>query len=560
MGVLFAALTLVVSAVAPPAQDRPQPTPSQPVLHEFRLNGATVFTRDDALWLLKLQEGTPLPAPPADVARNLEERYKRDGYSDARVSAAFDQGRLTLTVDEGRIDEVEILGVTRAQADRLRRSLGIKPGDVYNSRDVGQQTARLTAESRGAIQIGQPRRTQPAGDRAETIPDTVILEHRGSRNVLVVPIRWNRPHTDTSFGSSREDLYSPVDQFAPSIGFHTTIFDHDAYNHTFVSANIGYKFGPDEVGYSFGVERPIFRGPRLFLGGELHDITATDDPWRLATIEQTVAALGFKNTFRDYYRRRGAQLFAVFRPGDNNELSVMTRWDRNSPLPNTTNYSIFRDSAVFRPNPLVADEHVNAFVFGYTFDTRPLTFAGSKATYDRHLKDSLFGNGVRQQPGLRLEWTSEVAGRALQGDARFDRHILNARGYLPLGSRSRIAARGLFGWGNGELPLEREFAIGGIGTVHGYSFKEASGTGLTLINAEYRVNLTSDVSLNKNPLSAFVFYDAGRTTSLFNTTPTPWLTGTGFGFGLGDVRLEFGYRTNAIPKSLQVLVRVSPTF
>ena len=558
MGALFRALTVVVSIVAPPIQDLPQPP--QPVLQEFRLDGATVFSRDDALWLLKLREGSPLPEAPSDVAKALEAQYKRDGYSEARVTAAFGEGRLTLTVDEGRIDDVEIVGVTRAQADRMRRRLGIRPGDVYNSRTIGQETARLEAESHGAIEIGQPRRSQPNGDRTESIPDKVILEHRGSRHVLVVPIRWKRPRTDATFGSSREDLYSPVDQFAPSIGFNTTIFDHDAYNHTFVSANLGYKFGPDTLGYSFGVERPIFSGPRLFLGGEVHDITATDDLWRLATVEQTVAALGFKNSFRDYYRRRGAQLFGVFRAGENNEFSLMTRWDRHSPLPNTTNYSFFRDSAVFRPNPLVADEHVNAFVIGYTFDTRPLSWAGNAATYDRHLKDSLFGYGVRNQPGLRLEWTSEVAGHALQGDARFDRHILNARGYLPVGSRTLLSARGLFGWGNGTLPLEREFAIGGIGTVHGYSFKEAAGTGLTLINAEYRVNLTSDVALNKNPLGVFIFYDAGRTTSLFNTTPTPWLTGTGFGVGFGDIRVEFGYRTNAIPKSLQVLVRVSPTF
>jgi outer membrane protein assembly factor BamA len=558
MGALFRALTVVVSIVAPPIQDLPQP--AQPVLQEFRLDGATIFSRDDALWLLKLREGSPLTETPSDVAKAFEDQYKRDGYSEARVTAAFGEGRLTLTVDEGRIDEVEIVGVSRTQADRMRRRLGIKPGDLYNSRTIGQETARLEAESHGAIEIGQPRRSQPTGDRTETIPDKVILEHRGSRSVLVVPIRWKRPHTDATFGSSREDLYSPVDQLAPSIGFHTTIFDHDAYNHTFVSANLGYKFGPDTVGYSFGVERPIFSGPRLFVGGELHDITATDDLWRLATVEQTVAALGFKNSFRDYYRRRGAQLFGVFRAGENNEFSLMTRWDRHSPLPNTTNYSFFRDSAVFRPNPLVADEHVNAFVIGYTFDTRPLSWAGTAATYDRHLKDSLFGYGVRNQPGLRLEWTSEIAGHALHGDARFDRHILNARGYLPIGSRTQISARGLFGWGNGTLPLERQFAIGGIGTVHGYSFKEASGTGLTLINAEYRVNLTSDVALNKNPLNVFVFYDAGRTTSLFNTTPTPWLSGTGFGFGFGDIRLEFGYRTNAIPKSLQVLVRVSPTF
>lgn len=52
--------------------------------------------------------------------------------------------------------------------------------------------------------------------------------------------------------------------------------------------------------------------------------------------EQTLASVAFKNTFRDYYRRRGAQLFGVMRIGANNELSVMTRWDRHEPLDNAT--------------------------------------------------------------------------------------------------------------------------------------------------------------------------------------------------------------------------------
>jgi hypothetical protein len=30
--------------------------------------------------------------------------------------------------------------------------------------------------------------------------------------------------------------------------------------------------------------------------------------------------------------------------------------------------------------------------------------------------------------------------------------------------------------------------------------------------------------------------------------------------GLGTMRVDFGYRTEAIPSSLQVLVRFSPTF
>ena len=116
-------VALVVSSVAA-AQDLSGTTPQpQPVLTELRLEGATVFSRDDVLWLLKLREGSPLPDPPEAVAKSLQERYDRDGYSEARVTASFDAGRLTLTVDEGRIDDIEILGVAADAAARFMKRL-----------------------------------------------------------------------------------------------------------------------------------------------------------------------------------------------------------------------------------------------------------------------------------------------------------------------------------------------------------------------------------------------------------------------------------------------------
>ena len=561
MTCLLAVLLLASPRVAAVQESRgAAETQAQPVLKELRLEGATVFNRDDVLFLLALHEGAPLPEPPADVAKVLKERYERDGYSEAKVSAAFDEGRLTLTVDEGRIDDIEILGVTPAEASRLLRRLGVKPGDVYNTRVIGRATARLTAASQGAFAIGQPRRDQPGIERGESVPDDVTLDRRGPRNVLVVPLRWRIAKTGWSLGSGREDLFSPVDGFAPAAGFTSTIFDHTEFNHTFVSGYVSYKFARDEPGYSVGFERPVFRGPKLFLGAELHDVTASDDLWRIVSVEQTVASALFKNSFRDYYRRRGAQIFSVLRAGDNNEISATARWDRHEPLANATTYSVFRDDAVYRPNPQVADEHVNAIVLGYTFDTRPLTPAGQSFTYQRHLKDSLFGTSLRQAPGLRLEWTSEIAGHGLNGDANFDRHILNARGYLALSSRTLLSMRGLFGFSNGTLPLEREFAIGGIGSVHGYRFKEASGTGMTLFNAEYHVNLTSSLNRDADAFGVFAFYDAGHVTNRFSSTSPSWLRGVGLGVGGGGVRVEFGFRANDIPHSRQVLVRFSPTF
>jgi Omp85 superfamily domain len=551
-------LVLLSLGVSNAAAQEASPAP-QPLLREFRVDGATVFTRDDITWILDLREGSALPKAPADLAKALQDAYERDGYAEAKISSGFDQGRLTLTVDEGRIDAIEILGESGANAERITRRLGIQPGDVYNTRVIGRATSRLIAEAQGAIVIGQPRRGQPAVAHGDSAPDAVVLERRGGKNVLVVPLRWQTVRSGVSLGSGRDDLFSPVDGVSPAFGVRWTIFDHTTFNHTYLDGYVSYKFGHDQPGYSFGGERPIFHAPTLFLGAEVHDVTASDDLWRLTTLEQTFVSAGFKNTFRDYYRRRGGQVFTVLRMGANNELSAMARWDRHGPLANSTDFSVFRDAATFRPNPPVADQHLNALVLGYTFDTRPMSAAGEAATYERHLKDNLFGHGLRQAPGFRLEWTSEIAGHGLNGDADFDRHIVNARGYIPITSRTRLSLRGLLGLSNGDLPIERQFSIGGIGSVHGYRFKEASGAGLALLNAEYRVNLWG-VGRDRDPAHVFAFYDAGRVTSPVPPSTPDWLHGVGVGLGGGGVRVEFGFRANDIPRSRQILVRFSPTF
>jgi outer membrane protein assembly factor BamA len=134
------------------------------------------------------------------------------------------------------------------------------------------------------------------------------------------------------------------------------------------------------------------------------------------------------------------------------------------------------------------------------------------------------------------------------------------RAYVPLSPRQSVVGRLLLGWSGGTLPIERRFAVGGIGTVHGYRFKEAVGEQMALINAEYRLDLSHAQADGDSRFRLFAFFDAGRTTTPIDFSTTDWLTGTGFGVQTGPIRVEFGYRTDAIPKSLQVLVRLGPTF
>lgn len=545
-GVLILPLLLCLLVRVGAAQPPPSTPPQQgPPLSSLVLEGASVYSHDDALWLLDLHEGAPLPSSPESVAAALKERYDRDGYTEAQVTPSYDNGVLTLRVDEGRIDDVEVTGLTARGTRRARETLEIRPGDIFNKRTVGQAVERLVKISGGALSTA----------------DEVTIEHRNGRRVVIVPLRGNDAHTSFTSGTERrEDFYTPVDAFAPSVGFATTIFDHRQFNHTLIDGTVSYKFGRDDAGYSLGIERPIFRGPRLYFGAEMHDMSASDDLWRLSTLEQSLVALGFKNSFRDYYRRRGQQIFSVFEMGGHNELGAIVRWDRHEPLPNDTDFSFFGDEdKQFRPNPLVKDQHVNSLVLRYMLDTREVTGAGDVTTYERHLADNLFGFGWRQQPGLRLEWTSEIAGHGLGGDAEFDRHIFNLRGYLAFTRRQLWSSRAIIGTSGGELPLERRFAIGGIGSVHGYAFKEAVGDGMVLFNTEYRVDLTPNPR-GSALFSVHGFYDLGKVTGPFNGSRSDWLQGIGVGFTLSGIRVDFGFRADDIPNSRQILVRLGPTF
>ena len=69
--------------------------------------------------------------------------------------------------------------------------------------------------------------------------------------------------------------------------------------HTEVAArdSIGY------IRYALGFERPFFNRTKLFIGGEIRDLTASDDQWQVTSTEASLAAIGPRLSFRDYSTR-----------------------------------------------------------------------------------------------------------------------------------------------------------------------------------------------------------------------------------------------------------------
>ena len=61
------------STQAPQVTQPPPPSVQAPILQQLSIEGATVYSRDDVLWLLGLREGAPLTDSADAIARTLQE-------------------------------------------------------------------------------------------------------------------------------------------------------------------------------------------------------------------------------------------------------------------------------------------------------------------------------------------------------------------------------------------------------------------------------------------------------------------------------------------------------
>src|SRR6185436_10690823 len=327
-----------------------------------------------------------------------------------------------------------------------------------------------------------------------------------------------------------------------------------------VSGHLAYKTASDRVGYALGFERPFFGDRKVFVGGELHDLTASDDQWQVSSLEASLAAIGPRLSYRDYYRRRGVQIQGALRLNPRLEAIVAWRGERQEPLAMTSDFSLWNSDEAFRSNVAALDGRLNALVVGASFDGRGFERESLESSYRRHQLETPFGARLDKpdwhtDPSAiwRIDWTSEISEPgAFGGDFDFRRHIVTGRARTLMSEHQNAGVRVIRGWSGGILPPQRLFAIGGIGSVHGYDFKAATGDALSLLNLEYEVGWHGG-------LKAIGFFDAGRV-RFVDGASSPWLKGVGFGIGLGGMRVDFGYRTDAIPSSFKALLRFDRTF
>lgn len=231
------------------------------------------------------------------------------------------------------------------------------------------------------------------------------------------------------------------------------------------------SFGPGESDVGHNVHGEVQLGQRngLAVGGRLFNVVNGVEDWQLTDLETGLASFLFHRDYRDYYERHGANGYVTgfLRHG----LSVTgtfgeERWSsRDLRHP----FTLFRNDALWRPNPAVDEGLVHLGSLTLKLDTRndpahPASGWFIVADWER-------GAGTLTSPFLGT--VPPPAGLPAP------RHTDYARGFLDLRRYNRVSPDAQLnfrvvtgGWLAGDaLPLERRLSVDGPGVLPGYAFR-----------------------------------------------------------------------------------------
>ncbi len=253
----------------------------------------------------------------------------------------------------------------------------------------------------------------------------------------------------------------------------------------FLFGMAGYAFARQSLHYQVGGGITSGENLNLTYGLQIHRLTSVrDNDLLLSSSERYFRAL-WGTDFQDYYLKEGAVMSLQWHPRNvTHALGLSLLWEEHKSLENKMHFHLRNWSAdpalTGRRNALIDDGSMHSISLKYDFDNR----GNTDLNYD-------FENR-----GRTSEWYNtflvEHANSAIGSDFDFTRFFVHFRNYYPIGS-GRIDTRLKVAVATDPLPFQRQFVIGGIGTLRGYSLYEFVGNHGFLFNLEYVHSLGSEM-------------------------------------------------------------------
>jgi outer membrane protein assembly factor BamA len=263
-----------------------------------------------------------------------------------------------------------------------------------------------------------------------------------------------------------------------------------------------------------GARQDFFEIKRLSFGAEIYKKIASADDWVVSELENSLAALLFREDYKDYYGAQGFKLYADHQFTGNHILRLEVGRQKYDALKRNIDWSVFKGD--FDPNPkrgdaIIAEGHETSIRFIAALDWRD--------------------NPVFPLNGWYLEGIFEKTFDDFDTDGLF----LTVKRYQQTWGNQRLLLRGMVGSRRGDILttaeggdvaafLIEQYAIdlGGIGSLRGFDDKEFSGNRMVMLNANY---LFGGELLQKIPLQRIPLFGNLWTTlslALFVDTGFAW--------------------------------------
>lgn len=461
-----------------------------PVVSSVVVKGNTVEPTAAIVKALGVQTGQVLNTVAVrEGARAVEKLYQDAGYILARVSdvAVSDQGVLTVTLAEGRIEAVKIQGLHKTKDFVVRRELSFAPGDVFNANAVNASLKRLFQ-----LQYFSDVRAQPGpGTTPDTVDVTILVTEQKTASVgfgvgyaTVTGLQGILSYRDTDFGGNGQSVLAQYNSSALNGG-----------------------------GYTLSFHEPYFLGSRTAMDLQAYNIVTIPTDY----------SLGLNNAFN----------YNMFQTGGSIQWTQPLTAARPSPY--AINYGLKYQTTAFG-QPSIGTSPPPGFVFTPGTVTAAVV-AGVVDTRDDPLDP---------HSGTHATLSLEGAFTALGGNFDFQKYELDYARFFPMGPTNTIVAHAHFGAASGPLPIQEQYYLGGQNSLRGFASGRFRGDEMALLTGEYHFPISSLPFLHTfTGITGIVFADAGDAEpfgSGFNfNVHTDYGVGMAIKTGFGPFRIDYGF-------------------
>ena len=410
----------------------------------------------------------------------IENLYRRHGYDLAQVthqssgpdSSGFSpipsgqaerNTHLLIDIDEGHIDDIRFSGNRRITLTELTDALGFKQGDAY-SKQIG--TARLnqmrTKLDKSNLYFKRIKRWE--------------VKQEEERNVLAIEIEersrlkmdW-RPFLD----------FNRVHGLILGGGTGVSTRETDAQIYGNISNGLSSKIW----NYQIRAEKTWFDRHPLTVGGSVYQQTDANRYAGWSRGGEFLGAFFLGSTSLDYYQRKGYHAWVKGQLMQLMDITLEFTDEDHEILFKSTDWSLFNKNALKRGNLRINEGHFRSVTVGYNFNSLKVPARSGSS-----LRGTRQAQNYRAKHGWRGNFSVEYADKRLNSDFDFNLYHFTIIRYNQLHNNHNLDFRLEGAFSDGPLPRQRLLYLGGVGTLHGYDFKEFVGDNTLLFNVEYRVH------------------------------------------------------------------------